>query len=358
MKWWIEVSREVLFLEVDISKKVNKIVVFGLAGIVAAALICSAAVWFWHSHRAYMTVKDAKIASTMVSVKAQAPGTIEEVLAADGDAVSPGQVIAKIKVKVSDEQIKQLEQSLDLAKKHYTEVLAGTTVAKPVSGGASADTGASQADVERAAKTRDRMQQLYAIGAISAVRYQQAEAQYEAAAASAGGGQESAPSYESVSTPSSPEAIKAAQIQVNQAQLALDTAKKNMEATEITAPIAGTLYYTQVKPGTDIAEGQPIFNIGDAANIWLELSLTKEQKDSVRLGQFVSYTIDGKDMQGTVLDIEEPKDGQGSDAGATENAPAPDAVSDVVKVKVSLPSDVPEDIKPGVTAVARIALNG
>ena len=345
-------------MEVDISKKVNRIVVFGLAGIVAAALICSAAVWFWHSHRAYMTVKDAKIASTMVSVKAQAPGTIEEILVADGDAVSPGEVIAKIKVKVSDEQIKQLEQSLDLAKKHYTEVLAGTTVAKPVNGGTAVDAGASQADVDRAAKTRDRMQQLYAIGAISAVRYQQAEAQYEAVAAAAGGSQESAPSYESVSTPSSPEAIKAAQTQINQAQLALDTAKKNMEATEITAPIAGTLYYTEAKAGTDIAEGQPIFNIGDAANIWLELSLTKEQKDAVRLGQFVSYTIDGKDMQGTVLDIEEPKAAEQSDAGATENAPAADAGADTVKVKVSLPSDVSDDIKPGVAAIARIALNG
>lgn len=345
-------------MEVDISKKVNKIVVFGLAGVVAAALICSVAVWFWHSHRAYMTVNNAKIASTMVSVKAQAPGTIEEILVADGDTVSPGQVIAKIKVKVSDEQIKQLEQSLDLAKKHYTEVLAGTTVAKPVSGGSTLSAGASQADVERAAKTRDRMQQLYAIGAISAVRYQQAEAQYEAVAASAGGAEESTPSYESVSTPSSPEAIKAAQVQINQAQLALDTAKKNMEATEITAPIAGTLYYSQAKVGTDIAEGQPIFNIGDAANIWLELTLTKAQKDSVRLGQFVSYSIDGKDMQGTVLDIEEPKAAAEATEGATENAPTTDVDSDAVKVKVSLPSDVPDDIKPGVAAVARIALNG
>ena len=178
-------------------------------------------------------------------------------------------MVAKVKVKVTPEQIQQLEQTLELAKKNYTSVLAGTVVSQPVGGSAGSG---SQAEVERAAGKKARMDQLYELGAVSAIQRDRAESEYQAALAATQS--QPAASYQSVSMPSSPEVIKAAQQQVNQAQAALEAAKKNMDATEIVAPVAGTVYYTNLIVGSEIEAGQPVLNIGDAANIWLEVPLT------------------------------------------------------------------------------------
>lgn len=340
-----------LILEVDISNKVNNMIKFGLAGVIIIAILCSAGIWFWHNQRAYLTITDARIASALVGAKVQAPGNVEEILVADGETVEAGQVIAKMKVRMSEEQIRQMEQTLELAKKHYTEVLAGTTVTKPVFSGGGTDAAGAQAEFDRAAGNRARMEQLYAIGAVSAVKQEQAQAQYQAAEAALQAAQSSpAASYENVSSPSTPEAIKAAQLQVNQAQTALDMAKKNMDATEITAPVAGTVYYTDLRAGSTVEAGQTLLNIGDASNLWLEVSLTKEQKEKVRLGQFVSYTVNGTALQGTVLDIDDPA--SKAKPEAAEESSAAD-----ITAKVSLPVELPAEIKPGLPAVVKIALN-
>ena len=78
-----------------------------------------------------------------------------------------------------------------------------------------------------------------------------------------------------------------------------------MDATEVVAPVAGTVYYTNLLAGSEIEAGQPVLNIGDAANIWLEVPLTAAQQDKVRLGQFVSYKVEGHELQGTVLEVNE-----------------------------------------------------
>ncbi|MGL5271387.1 MAG: HlyD family secretion protein [Selenomonadaceae bacterium] len=326
-------------MEVDISKKVNYAIKYGLPGLVLLALAASAAVWFWHSQQSYLVINDAKLTSAMVAARSSTPGTIEALLVEEGAKVEAGQVVAKIKVKVTPEQIQQLEQTLELAKKNYTSVLAGTVVSQPVGGSTGSG---SQAEVERTAGKKARMDQLYELGAISAMQRDRAEAEYQAALAATQS--ETSPSYQSVSMPSSPEVIKAAQQQVNQAQTALEAAKKNMDATEVVAPVAGTVYYTNLLAGSEIEAGQPVLNIGDAANIWLEVPLTAAQQDKVRLGQFVSYKVEGHELQGTVLEVNELP----ADAG--DAAPR-------YAAKVSLPLESQADLHPGMKAQVKIALN-
>ena len=153
-------------MEVDISKKVNYAIKYGLPGLVLLALAASAAVWFWHSQQSYLVISDAKLTSAMVAARSSTPGTIESLLVEDGAKVEAGQVVAKIKVKVTPEQLQQLEQTLELAKKNYTSVLAGTVVSQPVGGSSGSG---SQAEVERAAGKKARMDQLYELGAVSAM---------------------------------------------------------------------------------------------------------------------------------------------------------------------------------------------
>lgn len=356
-------------LEVDISKKVNYFIKYGVVALVILAVVCSGAVWFFYHHQTSFTVRDAQISSSMIGTKTRAAGTVEAVLVADGDRVEAGDVIARIKVNVTDEQIEQLEKTVELSKRNLAEVQKGMTVAQAVPSAAPVGGGASQAEVSAAAKRLDRMNQLYDMGAISAVKRDEAEAAYQSAVAAASSAPSvSAPSYHTVTQPSSPEVIKNAELQVKQAEAALENAKKASEATEITAPAAGTVYLSDIKEGTEVKAGQTIANIGDAGNLWLEAYINPAQKAKVRLGQFVSYKIGNTKLQGTVTDIIDPMSedstaasGSGdSSAGAsaaanTEGVKPTTAHPDKITVKISLPANGTNDIKPGQKADVQFA---
>jgi membrane fusion protein (multidrug efflux system) len=349
-------------LEVDISKKVSYMIKFGVIGILVLAVLCSAGIWVWQKNNAYLTVKDASVTSALVNTKTNAAGTIEEILVQDGEQVKAGQVLAKIKIKITDDQIAQLEQTLETAKKHYTQVLAGTTTSEQVNSGGGgemrADTAGAQAEVDRAARAKDRMAQLFAIGAVSAVQNEQAQAAYQEAVASlgsmgAGTTSSSSVSYQSLVVPSSPEAVKAAQLQVTQAQAALETAKKDKDSTEILAPVDGTVYLTDLQVGTAVEAGQTILNIGNANNMWVEMHIDSQQKDKIRLGQFVTYIIEGQtQMQGTIFEIIDPAEASGDPATATEDQPE----DQPIVAKISLPADLDIALKQGTAAAVKIAL--
>ena len=83
-----------------------------------------------------------------------------------------GQVLAKIKVKVSPEQIQQLESNLALSKRNLEELQAGVVTVQPVFGGGGAD-------VEAARTRYEKTQFLYDVGAVSAHERDMAEAAYQ-----------------------------------------------------------------------------------------------------------------------------------------------------------------------------------
>ncbi|MFA6850405.1 MAG: efflux RND transporter periplasmic adaptor subunit [Selenomonadaceae bacterium] len=360
-------------MEVDISKKVNYFIKYGLIGAVIVAFLCATGVWYYHQHHQYFTVYDAQVASTLVGTKAQTAGTIEKLVVADGDHVEAGDVIAQIKVNITEEQIQQLQQTVDLSKKNLQEVKAGVTVPGPAvnSGGGRSgggDTVAAQAELDRAATALERMNQLYAIGAISAVRRNQAAADYSAAQSALAAAQNtvvSVPSttyQSSIQEASSPEVIKNAELQVKQAQMALDTAKKNVSATEILAPVAGTVYYTDVAEGSEVKPGQIIVNIGDADKMWLEIHLTADQHSKIRLGEFVSYTIENHKLQGTIFDLGTAADASDDSDAATEGTSNTEASTTSTNddgrfiSKISLPTDIDFNLKPGMKGIVKLLI--
>ena len=234
------------------------------------------------------------------------------------------------------------------------------------------------------------------MGAVSAKQRDQAAADLEAAEASA-----STPApVVSAPTPSvaprtmtqapNPEAVKQAELAVKQAEAALENAKQDAQTTDIVAPVAGTVYYAEnAQEGSDLKAGDNVASIGDDADIWVEAKLSPNQKSSIRLGQFVSYTIDGRKYQGTVIDIKDPADtanmmdsaestssdatdGTSADGSSTsessgdsttqKSAPtATEGSADTddgrITVKISLPKDDASTLRPGMEAVVKFALN-
>ena len=388
-------------MEVDITEKVKRVLKFGPLALVALAILCALGVWAYQHSQKGLTVYDAKVASTMVGVKAKADGTITELVVQDGDHVEAGDVIARVQVKITDEQIAQLAQNAELAKQNLAQVQRGQTVTVPQSAAPAPmpvpqSSGNSQA-VANARARLNRMNELYEMGAISAVKRDQAAADLAAAEAAATPAPAvSAPAatrYQTMTQPANPEAVKQAELAVKQAQAALENAKQDSQATEIVAPVSGTVYLgDDIQEGADLKAGATVASIGDASNIWVEARLSPNQKGKIRLGQFVSYTIEGKKYQGTVLDIVDPADAQpdtaasgslpaaseekdeavqtssvSEDAGnvsgdETEDSKsgntegnAPDMSDGRLIVKVSLPKDMADTLRPGTDAVVRFS---
>lgn len=320
--------------EIDISNKIKWLIKFGLPALLVLAVGVSSLVWYTMYGTNDLVVKDARVSSSMVIARARAAGSVSEVLVKDGDVVKAGDVLARIKVNVTDEQLKQLEQNVELSKRNLEQVKKGVTVQIPraaTTGGG----GASSAEIERARSRMERMNQLYEMGAISAIKRDEAAAEYQALAASAAPASSAVVAYDTTVQAASPEVIKQAELHVRQAQAALDNAKGNAAATEITAPVDGTVYVGELAEGDEVQPGQPLASIGNAENMWVEVQLSPEQSEQVRLGQAVDYYVDRVKYHGLVIDITEPNAEASAAQDNTEGGELPVTTDYVVKISIA-----------------------
>lgn len=424
-------------MEVDITKKVQYLMKYGLVGLILIAVLCAGGIYYYQHQHKYFNVYDAQVTSSLVAAKVHGNAVITEKVVEDGEHVEAGDVIAHVKSTVTDEQIANLEQTVALSQRNLDEIKKGQTVTVAVPSPAPApaasaprSSGSSQS-VASAESRMNRMNELFEMGAISAVQRDAAVSAYHAAvaAASSSAPAASAPSsspavrYQTTTQPPDPKAVQNAELQLKQAQAALDNAKQDAAETDIVAPVAGTVYYAQgIDEGSTVKAGETVASVGNADDIWIEAKVSPDKAAKIRLGQFVSYEIEGHQLQGSVQDIQQPvkKDDQasadsadaaasagnanaadaagangagagqnGQDAQSAQNGQgaqvadaansdaangqpaagnqpkttaevtdADDADEDVMIIRISIPSGLNFSLKPGMKAVVKFAMNG
>lgn len=359
-------------MEVDITRKAKNIIRFGLLGLVILALAAGGSVYFYQHQHKSLTVYDAKVTGTMIPAKAATEGTITEILVQDGDHVEAGDVIARIEPSITDEQILQLQQNLDLSRKNLEQIKKGTTATVPAAAPApSIDTGAQQR-AQQAYSRLQRMNELFSMGAISAAKRDEAAAEYASAQAAASQPSYSPPAQTATTiVPANPELVQQAEAQVKQAEAALANAQSDQKATEILAPAAGTVILAdEMTADSPVKADQVIAELLDAENMWLEAAVSPEQAKKIRLGQFASYDLDGHSLQGSVKDIlepaepaesTEPQEKDSGDASPADNKAedTDDAADDSCTIlKVSIPSGLSFAVKPGMTATLSFSVGG
>ena len=406
---------------------------YGLVGLILIAVLCAGGIYYYQHQHKYFNVYDAQVTSSLVAAKVHGNAVIMEKVVEDGEHVEAGDVIAHVKSTVTDEQIANLEQTVALSQRNLDEVKKGQTVTVAVPSPAPApaasaprSSGSSQS-VASAESRMNRMNELFEMGAISAVQRDAAVSAYHAAvaAASSSAPAASAPSsspavrYQTTTQPPDPKAVQNAELQLKQAQAALDNAKQDAAETDIVAPVAGTVYYAQgIDEGSTVKVGETVASVGNADDIWIEAKVSPDKAAKIRLGQFVSYEIEGHQLQGSVQDIQQPvkKDDQASadsadaaasagnanaadaadanGAGAGQNGQnaqsaqagtadaadgdaangqpaagnqpkttaevtdADDADEVVMIIRISIPSGLNFSLKPGMKAVVKFAMNG
>lgn len=408
---------------------------YGLVGLILIAVIAASGIYYYQHQHKYFNVYDAQVASSLVAAKVHGNAIVTEKVVGNGEHVEAGDVIAHVQSKITDDDLANLEQTVALSQRNLDEVKKGQTVTVAVPSAAPApaasaprrSSGGSSQSAAAAESRMNRMQELYEMGAVSARERDAAVAAYHAAQSSASSSSYAAPAassstsapavtYQTTTQPADPKAVQAAELQLKQAQAALDNAKQDAAETDIVAPVAGTVYYADgIDEGGEVKAGQTIASVGNAEDIWVEARVSSEKAPNIRLGQFVSYEIDGHKLQGSVQDIQQPskkddsdsangangqdqngqnaqgsQDGQPavntndasgnpSDQGATSDGQNGQVVMagsgnqdpktttsvedekedpDILIIRISIPSRLGFDLKPGMKAVVKFAMNG
>jgi len=325
------------FDEIDITDKVKRIIKLFVPVLLSLGVLCAAGLWLYQKSNKQLVLYDAKVNGKLVQARCRAEGSVVEVKVEDGAAVKAGQAIAKIEVKVTEEQLKQLQQNVVLAEENLARLQEGVVVSRPVyhsSGGYNA----------AAADKLAKMEELYRMGAISA-------AERDAAAAAVGSGGGGEVSYETVVQQSSPEVIQNGERRLQQARAALEKVKKNSQATEVIAPVAGNAFLQELEAGKAVKSGEVLALIGNAENLWVEAIVSESQRQQLYVGQMAKCKINGRWIEGNITDITplvQAKEGYGELLSEEEKK--------LSVVYVSLSEQQTEGIHPGQAAELTVSL--
>ena len=304
---------------IDMTAKVERIIRWALVAVLIPALVIGYAEFkYWHKSE-IIQLNDAKIVGTMVSVRVLANGKVKERLFEDGSQVKAGDVIAKMEVNITEEEIKQLENTVQLAKDNYAKLAEGQWVKVPVQReriipGTPASSSSGGGNLAKLEERANRMAELFEMGAVSAVQRDAARRAYENARSqgySDGGSAgtsdrvEYYTEYVDEFRPTPAEVLAGAEQAIKQAELSLNVAKQEARETDVVAPVSGTIYYG-VDVEQDLAAGDSVARIGDSRELWIEAEVAENVFDKINLGKLASYSIDGKEIFGTVIEKLKP----------------------------------------------------
>ena len=304
---------------VDITGKVKNFIRFGLIGLLAVSGVIGYGM-FQHYHAdKILQIDNAKVTSNIISVHALTNGKIKELMFEDGGEVKAGDVIAKVEVSITEEDIKNLEKAVATAKQNYESLKQGQrvktpvrrtkTVPAPTTTTQPATNTRSTASVATLESRVKRLEELYEMGAVSKDELDKARGDLAKARVPAATPAAPAPSTTQTveidfveSVQATPAAIlESAENAVKQAEMALNAAVEQSQQTEIVAPVDGVVYYNFVVD-EEIKADDVVAKIGDDKNVWIEAEVTEDIFKQVTLGKKVSYTIDGHNLTGIVTE--------------------------------------------------------
>lgn len=236
--------------------------------------------------------------ATETSVTAQYSGTVEKVFVSTGDTVKKGDILLTIDGSDLEKNIEQAKVSLDSAQLAYDNTTGGSTQ-NQINQLENAIVQAQLA-YDEALRNYNLYSELYEADTITADQLKQIEVSYKQAEQQLSAAKQS---LEVTQNKVIPDSQALAQMQVEQAQVAYNTAVSNREKLTITAPANGTITTANFKAGELIAQSAPAFVISNLNTIDVTIQVTESDLAKFKQGQEVSVTISNKNLTGTVREI-------------------------------------------------------
>lgn len=234
---------------------------------------------------------NGRIEATEVDIATKTAGRIDAILVKEGQFVRKGEVLARMDIRVLNEQrleaaaqIKEAESAVAAAKalldQRQSEMRATEAVVKQ-----------RQAELNSTAKRHVRSSALSQRGAVSAQQLDDDRAAAESARAAL----ESARAQVSAAKA----AIEAARTSIIQAQTRVDAAQAterrilaDIDDSELKAPRDGRIQYRVAEPGEVLAAGGRVLNMVDLSDVYMTFFLPTEQAGLLALGREARIVLD------------------------------------------------------------------
>lgn len=233
-----------------------------------------------------------------VTLTNEQAGTVEALLVDLGDRVEPGQVLLRLDAQEARLAAAQAEANLMAAERGLGRARAAAEAAR-------ATVARAQAALEEARLNRQRFEDLFAEGAVSASQRDTARTQDEMAAATV---REAEARAESEA-----QAVHTAAAAVEQARAALGLARKRVADTEVRSPLKGAVKQRLVSAGDGIKEKSPLLVLVVTEPLKLQGTVPERFAPEIRVGQPVSVTLDpypGRAFRGKVSRVSPAVDPQ------------------------------------------------
>jgi HlyD family secretion protein len=329
-----------------------------------AAVVLAAIVGFtvYQSHKNVVTVQTGKAQrmdlaavvsasgeikpKTYVNIGANAFGKITKLYVKEGDQVKRGQMLVQLENVQSAADMDAMQASLDAAKTDSVAAEAGLNTS-------AADLNRAKSDAERSDLDWTRAQGLYKDALISKSDYDMQKATHQAAVAGLAQAQARVAQAKAQK--------ESADGRIGQASANLTHAADVLKKTTYQAPFDGVITNLPVREGETVvigiqnAPGSTLMTLADLSVITAEVKVDETDIVNVQMGQTAQVTIDAipkKTFKAVVTQIGDNAIVRSTGVSTSQQISTSQEAKDF-KVVVTL-QDPPEDLRPGLSATAKI----
>ncbi|HEU5191037.1 MAG TPA: efflux RND transporter periplasmic adaptor subunit [Methylomirabilota bacterium] len=216
-------------------------------------------------------------------------GRIVEMPVYPGDAVRPGQVVARLDSVELSSRVREAEAALATAQASRAQMEADLVAARYTVAQMEKELAMVDADLSYARSQVARTERLYNTGAVSRQEYESDRA----LAASTGAKRDAAAAkleQARASEIAARKKLEAADSMVSQSQAVLRTATIVRDYVEITTPNAGYVVKRLVAPGVLVQPGMAILKVAQVDRVRLQANVGEKDVASIRVGSPVTVT--------------------------------------------------------------------
>jgi len=326
----------------------KKSVAIAVIALAATAAVFLSARYFGKRGEEHVLLLSGNMEVTETNTGFKPAGRVIDLLVDEGQSVRKGDLLARLDDAEAASVVAQQRAALQEAEVRLAELEAGSRPQEIEQ--AKADVQTQEAELVRIKKDYERAEMLYHNGAIPSAQFDAAKSAFESRAA------QLCRAAEQLSlTKEGPrkESIEAAAYRVRQARAQLRVVEEKLNDTLIYAPFSGVILRKNVELGETVAQGVPVYTIGDLANPWIKVYVKEDKLGLVKLGQKAQVTTDtyrGKVYNGWVSFISSEAEFTPKNVQTQE-----ERVKLVFGVKV-LVENVNNELKPSMPADVRILL--
>ncbi|HJV46492.1 MAG TPA: efflux RND transporter periplasmic adaptor subunit [Bacillota bacterium] len=242
------------------------------------------------------------VVDQQVKVVSKISGKIASVNAKEGTVVKKGDVIVQLETGDFEQKISQAQAAVAIAQAQLADAKAGARqpdIDQANSGisTAKAAIGQAKAALDNAQTNYDRTKALFDAGAApqssldsTTTDLESKKAAYSQAEA---GLSSSQAKLDLLLAGPRPDAVKALEAAVSNAQAALDIQQSSLKDATIVAPLDGIVTEKSMNPGEMAAPGVPLLTVVNMNNVFLQVSVSQNQITQVKQGDDIDVYVDG-----------------------------------------------------------------